>query len=162
MTIAVLIPSVVISFFLWAVIHEASHTLVVRILRRNAIVRLYPYPHRKGDRFYFARAWWSFEGPALTPSERAMIYAAPRIPDVIGSVGAVVLVQLSSPTPWTLSALILVGGSVVDLFVGSIGWHERSDLRRVSQAGVASAWSMRVLGMLAVILTIIMCTLTWL
>lgn len=141
------------AFFAWAALHEVSHYLVARALRRVLSVDFKLWPHVVPEAgFRWAAVSWDYEGPDLTPREDALISAAPRLPDLL----AVLLTPVAAamPEPWLASSwAVLVGAGLVDLAVGSVGAGELSDLRRVARGAGIPAWALRLAGWAAVLVS---------
>lgn len=118
---------------MWGCLHELSHYVALKLLRKDAKARLFPYPHVHDGKIFWARIEWTFAKPELSDMEMTIVYWAPRLTDFVGAVLFVISAHVSF-NRWALVALILCGGSVVDTVVGSIGYDPGSDLKRVSRA----------------------------
>lgn len=140
--------SALLAYPLWTVIHEASHLAAARALGPLRDVELWLYPHRdERGNFFFARVKWRWDPPLRpSPLQVAAVVLAPRLADLLGAVGFV-LCAAFVPAPWLLAALALTGGALVDLFVGSLGVGELTDLRRASTVLDLSPWLLRGVGM---------------
>lgn len=138
-----------LSFFLWTTIHELSHIAAVKMTCGASIWRIWPYPHVNKGSFYWARAmWWPLR--QVNSEEQIWISLAPRIPDVI----AALLFPLFLALHWWIPAII-AGAGLVDLFTGSLGIRDHSDLRRAARAWKLSPWVLRVAGMAVIIASVI-------
>jgi len=147
--LAALIVSIVAlvpAFFIWSAIHEYSHYFVASHQRKIVGVEFKIYPHvdpEAGFR-WAAISWFYPEIPPLN-GEQALIFIAPRFPDLL-SVLLTPFVWLM-PWPW-LGALwlVLMGAGLIDLTVGSIGHNKLSDLKRFCELGNHDIWVWRILG----------------
>lgn len=137
--------SVVASFFLWATLHELAHGYVFKSYYPDIKVTYTLYPHKHNDRWFWARVSWA--ASPLTPAQLAWVSIAPRLPDIIGAAATVLVVWLLGPMTWWVAiAGVLLGGSLVDLGVGSVGKHEESDLMRAARGWGWSPWLLRISG----------------
>lgn len=137
------------AFFLWAAIHEFSHLLMVQRLEGlvDWEVHLLPGMTEKGWRWSYIR-WVSTR--TATDKQQGWISLAPRIPDLIAAVAFPFAALI--PNDWLMAfASVLVGGGLVDLANGSVGWSPHSDLQKASRAWGISPWLLRVLGFTAVV-----------
>lgn len=123
--------AIILSFFLWATLHELFHALMIKKFIKEAKLNFKLYPHFENNNFVWASVSYSYL-TNLTPSDNQMgwVFFAPRIIDVIGCLLTIVLSTLVIDGPYKLIYLILAGGSIVDLLVGSIGYSKQSDLQR--------------------------------
>lgn len=133
------------AYLLWSAIHELSHVGMVATTAgvKSWSIRL--LPHRIDGRFYWASARWETKRDP-TPTEKAYIYLAPRI----GGLAAVIMFPFFGAIPDPLVSglwFAVLGGGIVDLIIGSIGYSEFSDLRRAADAWETSPWALRIPGM---------------
>lgn len=135
----------VVSFFLWAGLHELSHAWVFKRYYPDVKITYALYPHRHNDRFFWARISWA--SGLLDPKQLAWVSIAPRVPDLIGIVVTAGLTLLLGWGWWVLWLAVLTGGSFIDLMVGSLGTHPESDLQRVVRGWGISKWLLRIPGM---------------
>lgn len=135
--IIAIVAAAPVSYAVWVLMHEYSHISVAHMLVEVAEYRIKLIPDLKN--WTWARTWWTTR-QQTTDTQRALIAAAPRLPDVLAAVALPWVVDW----PW---AVILVGGGVVDLCTGSIGYSPRSDLRIVSNRVGVNPWLLRVGGM---------------
>ena len=137
---------VVPAFFLWSAIHELSHYLMARAFRRVTWVsfKIYPHTHQITG-FRWASVVWNYEGPDITSREQAAISSAPRIPDLLASIALPIGAWFIEGT-WLGVWLVLLGGGLVDLAVGSIGANKYTDLQRCAVGIGVSPWLLRVIG----------------
>lgn len=138
--------AVIGTWLAWNVIHEMSHVLMAKALVGLKTWKIYPYPHKVGDNFVWARSRWKFiEKP--TCHQKAAIHLAPRIPNIVFILLMAVVCMAQSPL--AMFWLIFCGGALVDLFTGSLGISKFSDLKITScQLGI-SPWWLRIAGMVA-------------
>lgn len=145
--------AVLVSYFLWTVIHELSHLAVAKMLRHVTWFKIRPYPNRMGDTWFFASVTWKHDGDELTPAEIAAISSAPMILDIVG--GFITMVVAAAVTgPALPLALVLAGGCLIDMFVNSLGLSEKSDLQKTARGWGVSPWWIRVAGGGFVLLTL--------
>lgn len=142
----VALVAVVPSFFLWSAIHECSHYFVASRFRKVVGVEFKLYPHIDPQAgFRWAAIRWLYLGVPPLSGEQALIFIAPRFPDLL----AVILTPLVWLMPWPwLGALwlVLMGAGLVDLMVGSVGYNALSDLRIFCEKGNHDIWVWRILG----------------
>lgn len=149
---ALLLTTALLSWPLWTILHELSHIVAASFYSTLSEVKWYLYPHKDEEgNFFFARVQWSWAEPALSPIQWASIHSAPRLMNFV----AALLVPLSFlfPEPWCYIWLVLWGASLVDLFVGSLGISEFTDLRRTCDVLNISPWTLRVTGMATVLVS---------
>lgn len=143
---ALLLIASLLSWPLWTVLHELSHVVVAASYSKISDVKWYLYPHRdKEGNFFFARVQWSWLEPTLSPMQWASIYSAPRLMNFIAAI--IAPLYFLFPAPWCYLWLILWSASLIDLFVGSLGISEKSDLRRTCSVLNIRPWSLRLTGM---------------
>ncbi len=138
--------AVIGTWLAWNVIHEMSHVLMAKALVGLKSWKIFPYPHKVGDNFVWARSTWrSLEAP--TRHQKAAIHLAPRIANIVFMVlmAAVCL----SHSPLAVFWLIFCGGAIIDLFTGSLGISKYSDLKIDARQLNISPWWLRVAGMVA-------------
>ena len=137
----------VLSFFVWAAVHELSHAVVARwkLGARDFQFKLYPHWTVEG-RFVFASVHWIPERNGLEVG----VLLAPRVPDLL----AVALFPLTAPVDflewWQVALGCLAGGGLVDLFVGSLGISPLSDMRLAVREAKTNPNVLRVPGMVLV------------
>jgi len=140
-----------LTYLSWVLIHEFSHIAAASLVGKVVNPKVIPYPHfteKNGKkRFYFARATWKWKRGYPTDKKRAFVSLAPRVPNLLACVLLVLNLTLLSSN---LLLIFSIGG-LVDLAVGSIGYKEKSDLRRASKRLNVSPWVFRVVGWLIVI-----------
>lgn len=155
MNIAALVAALLIvpSFFVWSAVHELSHYVAARCLRKisSASFKLYPHVEEDGH-FAFASVSWKYASydQTLSPAEDAAVSVAPRVPNLL----AVILAPMAClmPEPWLAAAwAVLVGAGLVDLAFGSIGTTSASDLQRFVRGGGHNVWVVRIVGWLLAI-----------
>jgi hypothetical protein len=139
------------TYLSWTVIHEVSHIAAASMVGKISEPKIIPYPHftkRDGKKnFYFARATWRWEDGYPSDKKRAFVSLAPRIPNLLACILLIGdMVFLSS----NLLLIFCIGG-LVDLAIGSIGYREKSDLRRAATRLNVSPWIFRVVGWVIVL-----------
>jgi hypothetical protein len=143
-------------FFAWASIHEVSHFLALKSMRKITNVEFKIYPHKiPGIGFVWASVSSDFLGADLTKKESILFSLAPRFMDIL----AVFMLPLSFLFPllsW-MQALWMVFWfcGIVDLFIGSLGSSPASDLRCAADDAKISPWFLRVPGMVLVAVSIL-------
>jgi hypothetical protein len=135
------------AFFVWSAVHELSHYVAARCLRRLSSASFKLYPHMQDGHFVFASVSWTYDSydQTLSPAEDALVSIAPRVPDLL----AVVLAPMAClmPEPWIAAAwAVVVGAGLVDLAFGSIGTTSASDLQRFVRGGGHDVWVVRIVG----------------
>jgi hypothetical protein len=152
-SIVVGLALVVPSFLIWTLIHEGSHYLMGRAFRETFSVSFKLYPHNDPEYgFLWAAVRWDYFGTDYTGPEDALIALAPRAANVV-AVLLTPLAALFESDAARVAWIVLVGGGLVDLAVGSIGSSPHSDLQRVVAGAGASPWALRCLGWGAAILS---------
>ncbi len=115
----------IISYFVWAYIHEYAHLLTAKKLVgvKSYTMRIYPHNHPRLG-FVFASVSYEYEKETITLDQRAWISFAPRIPDA--------LALLIFPFTYDLDIfwIILVGGGLIDTIRGSFIFSPTSDIKR--------------------------------
>jgi hypothetical protein len=119
----------ILSYFLWAYIHECAHLLTAKKLVgvKSYTMRIYPHNHPRLG-FVFASVSYEYERETITLDQRAWISFAPRIPD------AIALIVLPFTADLDLFWIILVGGGLVDTIRGSFIFSPTSDIKRYCDA----------------------------
>jgi hypothetical protein len=114
------------SFFLWDVIHESSHAFV---MGREGYkdISIKPYPHNDGYGF----VWASAQGTPtrqLSTTQSTLVSLAPRGPDLLAAILFPCLARVSYDNKKLLYPFVL--GGLVDMFTGSLGLTQYSDLQQ--------------------------------
>jgi len=143
----VYILAAIVSWLLWNVIHEMSHVVAAKAFGKVKSWTIKPYPHMHNGSFRFAGAYWDWEGDPPATAARGMISLAPRIMNFLAIELIIITFFLSGMAKLLL--LIFCLGGVVDMFVGSIGYGKRSDLRRGAERLEISPWKIRTAGLAA-------------
>lgn len=151
-----------VGYFLWTLIHEFSHLLMARSFAEFQEWSIKPYPHfveingKKVFRFASFHCILKL-GEYFTKNEKSTISLAPRIMDIIAAIALPFATFFSGIVlgAW----LVLWGCGLLDLFVGSLGISEESDLKKAAKNLDISPWWFRIVGMgtmlISVVLTII-------
>jgi hypothetical protein len=134
----------ILTLFLWNVIHEASHVLAAKALGNVKEWSIKPYPHKHNGKFRFAGAYWTWDGEPPTDGARGCIDLAPRIMDVVAIELLIVALFISGLAQILL--LIFCAGGIIDLFVGSIGYSDSSDLQKAAKRLEINPWKIRITG----------------
>ena len=119
----------ILSYFLWAYIHEYAHLLTAKKLVgvKSYTMRIYPHKHSRLG-FVFASVSYEYARETMTENERAWISFAPRIPD------ALALIVFPLTHDLDIFWIILVGGGLVDTIRGSFIFSPTSDIKRYCDA----------------------------
>lgn len=135
----------IVTFFAWALIHEMSHVIALKKTVGLQSYKLFLYPHMHNKRFYWARIRYM---PTYQPSSKQqfIISMAPRVPDYVGVLLLSLIAWFVAPALWSELLVLFLAGSLVDLFVGSLGISKSSDLQVASRAvgSKFSVWNWRV------------------
>lgn len=152
---AFVLAALVMSWPMWTVLHELSHVLVAKLLAPVKRVDWWLYPHRdENGNFFFARVSWQWvDDPSLTNRDKIMLYSAPRIMNVVAAIMLPFSCAFSSP--WSYVWFIVWVAGLIDLFVGSLGISEASDLKNSAKVAGISPWIFRVVGMLVALMSVI-------
>jgi hypothetical protein len=137
--------AVLISIFLWNVIHELSHVIAAKLFGNVKSWKIKPYPHMHEGNFRFAGAYWDWEDARPANGLLGLISLAPRVANFIG-VQLVLAVLLTTGLPQMLLA-IFCGVGMIDLIYGSIGWSDSSDLKKAAERLEISPWTIRLPGL---------------
>ena len=143
----------IVTYFAWTWIHEMSHVVVLKKTVGLHDYKLFLYPHMYFKRFYWARVRYM---PKCKPSgkQQFLISMAPRAADYVGIIILSIIVMCTEPALWSKLLVIFCFGSVVDLFAGSLGIREKSDIRVAIRAAPAmSIWTWRISQSFIVVLT---------
>jgi len=134
----------IVTMFLWNVIHEMSHVLAAKMLGHIKSWVIKPYPHIYKKHFRFAGAYWKWNENPPSETKRGIISLAPRAMDVV----AIELLIVAAFLSGTLQILLLIfcSGGIIDLFVGSIGYSENSDLKQAAKRLKTDPWKLSVVG----------------
>lgn len=118
-----------LSYFLWAYIHEYAHLLIAKKLVgvKSYTMKIYPHKHPRLG-FVFASVSYEYEKETITLDQRAWISFAPRIIDAL----ALIIFPLTHDLD--LFWIILVGGGLVDTIRGSFIFSPTSDIKRYCDA----------------------------
>jgi hypothetical protein len=119
----------ILSYFVWAYIHEYAHLLTAKKLVgvKSYKMRIYPHKHPRLG-FVFASVSYEYEKEAITLDQRAWISFAPRILD------AIALIVFPFTSELDLFWIILVAGGLVDTIRGSFIFSPTSDIKRYCDA----------------------------
>ena len=151
-----LVGSTLMVWPLWTLIHEISHILVANEIAPVKDIKFWLYPHIDEEgKFYFARVRWSWNPwPIVSDFTLAMVYLAPRIPDLFATLMFPYGILFSSP--WKYIWYILWGGGLVDMFIGSLGIRKHSDLQISSKLLKIDPKIIRVISLVIIMTSIIM------
>ena len=143
----------ILTYVIWTVLHEVSHIAAANALAKISDAKIMPYPHvyeRDGKKhFVFARATWRWVDGYPSNKKRALVSLAPRFFNLLACLVLVLVFGLAFSASNFL--LIFCLGGLVDLAVGSIGYREKSDLRKAATYLSLSPWIFRVVGWLLVL-----------
>ena len=119
----------ILSYFVWAYIHEYAHLLTAKKLVgvKSYKMRIYPHKHPRLG-FVFASVSYEYEKEAITLDQRAWISFAHRILD------AIALIVFPFTSELDLFWIILVAGGLVDTIRGSFIFSPTSDIKRYCDA----------------------------
>ncbi|MHA2426416.1 MAG: hypothetical protein ACXADB_00050 [Candidatus Hermodarchaeia archaeon] len=143
----------ILTLFLWNVIHEMSHVLAAKIFGNVKEWSIKPYPHKHNGKFRFAGAYWTWDGDSPANGVRGCIDLAPRIMNVVAIELLIVALFISGPAQILL--LIFCAGGIIDLFVGSIGYSDNSDLQKAAKRLEIHPWKIRIAGFLFCLLGVL-------
>jgi len=131
------------AYFLWLLLHEASHLVAVHLSVGLSSWHIYLWPAKIDGHWVFGYSTWECKQPT-SPEQKGMICLAPRAVDLVGAVGFG-LTPLFSGVGFIVWG-VLFGAGVVDLIVGSLGISPISDLRKASEVFAWSPWRLRLAG----------------
>lgn len=119
----------ILSYFVWAYIHEYAHLLTAKKLVgvKSYTMRIYPHNHPRLG-FVFASVSYEYEKETITLDQMAWVCFAPRISD------AIALIVFPFTYDLDLFWIILVGGGLVDTIRGSFIFSPTSDIKRYCDA----------------------------
>lgn len=146
----------IISYFLWALIHEMSHVMAAMRTVGVSWYSLRVYPHFGFGRFNWASCIY-FVKKDPSRREQALISLAPRI---MGTVAATlfplsgILINSYGVDMITAIPLIFLVSGILDVIVGSLGISDSSDLVIAASALQISPWKIRVAGFLLAFLSL--------
>lgn len=148
-----ILAELVIVWFLWTALHEASHALVAKLLMKAQDFKFKLYPHlNEQKKFLFASVSWFVPATTRTDTKEALVLLAPRVMSLVAVVAFPFLLLFSMPMAqfWA----ILWGAGLVDLFVGSLGISAESDLRKAGKLLKFNPTLIRVFGFVAILVSI--------
>ena len=136
------------TFFSWTIIHELCHLAALRLVKAPLVrYKIVPYPHKYDGKFYWGRITYMLEEP-LDKKQQVWVSYAPRVADYVGIWFLVIFTCFTSFNFTNFLIVVFLFGSVVDLFVGSLGISPSSDLKRYSNSN--TKWMNRVTQMISV------------
>jgi len=133
----------IVTLFLWNFIHEMSHVLMAKIVGDVKTWTIKPYPHMHRGSFRFAGAYWMWKR-LPEDKDRGWVYLAPRLPDLLAILAIPATFLLTGLAKFIL--LIVLAGGIIDLFVGSLGISDKTDLNKISRHFAINPWLPRVVG----------------
>lgn len=136
----------IVSYILWVLIHEMSHFLFAKWFTNAKLLELNVIPRIVDKTIFWASVRWLPERSPPTKNHAALIFLAPRIPNVISLVLTCLLPLLPIDNHLFLLLTVLLGGALVDLINGSLGVSQYSDLKRASSILSISPWVLRIAG----------------
>jgi len=140
--------------------HIIAAHLTVGVIRWkiNLFLMLENFPHNiKNMRFAECIYYPKRE---IMSREKGIISLAPRIPDIVFAFLTPITALVNEPYCYILT--ILFGGSLIDLFVGSEGISDRSDLKRAADSLNINPWVLRIIGMSIFIICVITTSVNYL
>lgn len=147
------ISELAIVWFLWTVLHEASHAIAAKLLLKAQDFKFKLYPHiSEQKKFLFASVSWITPGTARTDTKEALVLLAPKVMSLVAVIAFPFLLLFSMPI--AMFWAILWGAGLVDLFVGSLGISAESDLRRAGKLLKFNPTLIRVFGFTAILASI--------
>jgi len=149
-----LVAFAALCYVLWAAIHELSHVLMARLLVGISYWEINLIPKLKEAKHFRIQFASCFYIPLKRVNEKqqAAISLAPRIPDVLGAIALPFVSLMPAPTSYFM--MVFCGSALVDLFVGSLGMSEKSDLRKAARNIDLSPWTLRLMGACVIIGTV--------
>lgn len=141
----VLIVLVVPVFLFWAYLHERLHLSAVRFTVGETWhkINLLPRKMPEGGVRWASIQWTPIR--EATQSDKFIIGMAPRLAGIV----ALVCLPLTALVPgilgWALG--IFFWGGVIDTITGSLGFHERADLRKATLTDRRWLWVLRLTGL---------------
>lgn len=124
----IIILYAIITYFVWAYIHEYAHLFALRNIRhvKSYSFRLYPHKHPQLG-FVFASVSYDYDDD-LDDKELAYVSFMPRIPDYIAVLILPLIHMFFNNVPLFLTAILL--GGYIDLLRGSYSRNETADIVR--------------------------------
>jgi len=140
-----LIVLAVPTFLFWAYLHERLHLSAVRFTVEESWheISLLPRKHPDGGIRWAQIQWKPLR--ESTQSDKFIIGMAPRLAGIV----ALVCLPLTALVPgilgWALG--VFFWGGVIDTITGSLGFNERSDLRKATATDSRWLWFLRLTGL---------------
>lgn len=152
MTVVLLILAVPVLLFVWTCIHELAHLVAAKLIVGADLIEFRPWPHTGDKGFRWGSvSWFWYREP--TAKESAFVSLAPRIPNLVAAL--LLPVSLLLPYPWSWIVGGFLGAGLVDFLNGSVGKSEHSDLRKASVRLQVSPWLLRVIGLVAILVSLL-------
>jgi len=139
------------TYLLWAYVHELCHVVMADHLVGVRSWSITVIPHRHEGSWRWAETNWSWSRDP-SPKEYAAIHLAPRIANLIPLLCLPAFSFL--PVEIWPSWVVVFGGGLIDLWVGSWGSSGHSDLQRSAKALDISPWVIRAVGWAAIVISV--------
>lgn len=153
LSVVVVVALALASFFGWSYIHEISHVLMAKKLIGLQWYKLKLYPHKYKDTWRWAAVEYLPVRNA-TEREQAWISIAPRFPGIFAALMFVFTGFMSSGLLAVVWA-ILWGSGLVDMFVGSVGTSQHSDIHKAAKGFKQDPLVFRLVGLTIIALSIL-------
>jgi hypothetical protein len=140
------------TYVLWVYLHEISHILAAHCIVGVKSYSIKMIPEIINGMIYFGSVKYvTYREPSNTQS--GYIQLAPRIFDIASAI--LLPLTFTVLNVYIKTALIIVlGAGLVDLFVGSIGYSDISDLKQASINLNISPWVFRIIGFTIMLMSI--------
>ena len=118
-------------FFLWTVIHELAHYFMIKLTKMSVQnIKIKPWPHKLQGRWVSGSVEYTYIDGVPTRLQRALVSAAPRIPDIIAIIAMIILV-FATHKPFSITMvyiLLLLFGGIIDLVNSLFRKDKREDM----------------------------------
>lgn len=144
---------VIFSYFFHAHLHEYLHLLATKITVGVDKYKIKVYPHIDSKLGFVWASVWTARAREANNFENGIIYFSPRFANILFAV----IIALMCLQEFELSIYwkIFIASSMVDLFVGSLGVSEKSDLQMYSKYWNLNPWIPRLAGVAVSIFSLI-------
>ena len=142
---------IIFSYFFYEYIHEYMHLFITKSTVGVDKYRIKVYPHIDSKLGFVWASVWTVRSSVATKFQNGMIYFAPRFANIFFIILIICLQKFELSIYWK----IFLASSMIDLFVGSLGVSERSDLRMYSKYWNLNPWIPRLVGLALAIFSLI-------
>ena len=142
---------VIFSYFFHAYLHEYLHLIAAKVTVGVDKYKIKVYPHIDSKLGFVWASVWTIRSSVANKFQNGIIYFSPRFANIF-FIGLIICLQkFELSIYWK----IFIASSMVDLFVGSLGISEKSDLKMYSKFWNLNPWVPRLVGIAASIFSLV-------